>query len=230
MRTLKTAWLIAAKDLRLELRSWHSLAMMLALALAVIFAFAFSLGTQTMARVGAERLVPAVLWLTLVFAALVGFRNSFLLESERDAMSGLLMAPSDRSAIYLGKLAANLAAVLLLEAVIVPLAALFFGVDLPAVAMSLAAVLAVHTYGLCAIGTLLGGLVNRMRRGESLLAILLLPLLVPLLISAGKSTSAVLAGRPLAEAEVRFWIVLAAAFGLILSSIAVLVFEFLLED
>jgi len=226
--TLRTAWLIARKDLRQELRSWHSLATMASLALAIQFSFAFTLGTAGMARLGAEKLVPSVLWITLVFAALVGFRNSYLLESERDALSGLRMAPADRSAIFLGKLGANFAAVMILEAAVVPLAALFFGFDLPAVWGPLAVVLAVHTFGLAATGTLLGGLVNRMHRGESLLAILLLPLLVPLLISAGRSTGAVLAGRPLAE--VRFWIVFAGAFGAVLASAAVLFFEYLLEE
>src|SRR5262249_13808298 len=161
---------------------WTSLATMAALALAVQFAFAFTLGNAGMARLGAERLVPAVLWITLVFACLVAFRNSFQLESERDALSGLRMAPADRSAIFLGKLGANFAAVTALELAVVPLAALFFGFDLPGTWAPLAVVLAVHTFGLAATGTLLGGLVNRMRRGESLLAILLLPLIVPLLI------------------------------------------------
>jgi heme exporter protein B len=226
--TLRAAWLIAVKDFRLELRTWHSLVAMLALALAVIFAFAFTLGQQSMARLGPERLVPAVLWITLVFAALVGFRNSFTLESEREAISGLRMAPVDRSAIYLGKLAANFATVLILEAALVPLCAVFFGIDLLAVAPALALVLTLHTFGLCVVGTLLGGLVSRIRRGEGLFAILLLPLIIPLLISAGKTTSAALSGQGLGA--VRFWMVLAVAFGAILTSLGMLLFEYLLEE
>jgi len=228
MSYLRTIWVVAAKDIRLELRTWHSLAAMLALALAVIFAFAFAFGQQAMSKVGPERLVPAVLWVTLSFAALVGFQNSFTLERERDAISGLLLGPADRSAIYLGKLLANIIAVLILEAAVVPLAAVFFAIDIGSLLAPLVLVLLLHTYGLCAVGTLLGGLVSRLRRGEALLAILLLPIIVPLLISAGKTTSAVLADRPLSE--IRFWLILAGVFGVSLTSLAVMVFEYLLEE
>ena len=228
MNFVHTIGLIASKDLRLEFRSWRSLAAMLALSIAIIFAFAFTLGSRLMAATDPKNLVPAVLWVTLVFAALVGFQNSFALERERDALSGLLLGPADHSAIYLGKLIANFISVVVLEIAIVPLAAVFFGVDLFGVAGNLAVVMLLHTFGLCAVGTFLGVLVSRLRRGEALLAILLLPLVIPILISAGKTTLAVLAGRPLSE--VSYWLVLASSFSAILTSISVLVFEYLVEE
>jgi heme exporter protein B len=225
---LRAVFLIAAKDLRLELRTVQALSSMFALALATIFAFAFTLGYKTMSGIDPVMLAPAVLWVTLTFASLLGFQHAFVSERERDAIDGLRLAPVDRSAIYLGKLAALLATVFALEAALVPLTGVFFGVDLFGVFAPLLLVLTLHTWGLCALGTLLGALVSRLRRGEALAAILLLPLVVPLLVSAGKCTPAVLAGRPLLE--VRFWLVLAAAFGAVVTAISVLLFDPLLEE
>jgi len=225
---LRAAYLIARKDLRIEVRGGDALALMGALALATVFAFAFTLGERTMNTLAPERLIPPVLWTALAFASLVGFRQGWAHEAEHDALSGLRLAPVDRSAIYLGKLAAALVLVLVLEAILVPVSGVIFGADLIPIAGPLTLVLLLHSYGLCAAGTFLGALVNRLGRGESLAAILLLPVAVPILISAGKCTSAALAGRPLGE--VRFWMVLAGCFAAVITALAVVLFEPLLEE
>jgi heme exporter protein B len=138
------------------------------------------------------------------------------------------LAPVDRGAVFIGKALANLVLLVMLEAVLLPLTALFFDVDIVGVAVPLILVVLVHTVGLAALGTLFGGVVSRLGRGEALLGTLLLPAATPLFLSAVHCTSSVLAGSPLGDD--RKWLLLTAGLDVLYVLVALLIFDAILED
>lgn len=219
---------IARKDLLLEMRRLSGLVSMLMLALSVILAFAFCFGLTSMRRLGPERLVPGVLWISLLFSSLSGLRGSFASERERGTLSALVLSPLDPSSLYFGKLLANLALVSLLEAAILPLSAVLFGWDLVAALPAVLLVVFLHTLGLVVLGTFFSAMVTRLGQGETLMAILILPLSIPLIVSAGKTLSMVIALRPLSEA--RFWLGLTAVFDALTLAASLILFEYLVEE
>jgi heme exporter protein B len=224
---LRVAALVAGNDLRRELRTLESLASMLLFAVIVVAVFGFLWGDIT-GRGDSDVLVAGILWVTIPFAALVGYGRSFATEREEDRLLGLALAPVDRSAIYAGKLLANLVVVALLQAVFLPVSAVFLGVNLLPILLPLLLVLALGSVGLSALGTLLAAIVAHLRQGEAFLAILVLPPAVPLIVCAVKSTAILLAGDPLADA--RTYLLLCLSFDLIVLAAAAALFDWLMED
>ena len=224
----KVAWIVAAKDLRIEGRTFESFSSMALFALIVLVVFNFAFDLSTVRQVGPARLVPGVLWITFTFSAVVGFARSFQVERQRDALTALLLAPVDPGALYAGKTLTNLCGITLLQSVLLPLSAVFFDYDLVAVAGPLVGVVALHTLGLSVLGTFFGAVSASVGRGEALLATLLFPAAVPLLLSAVQCTSAVLEGKPLSS--VSQWMLVTAGFDILYLLVALLTFEYILED
>ena len=222
------AVLVARKDLRIEGRTKETLAASLLFALVVLVVFAFAFDLDTVKRMGAGKVVPGILWVTLAFSAIVGFTRSFRLERAREALVAVALAPVDRGAIFVGKWLANLVLLTALELILLPLTAVFFDADVVACAGPLALVLGVHTLGLAALGTLFGGVVSRLGRGEALLATLLLPAATPLFLSAVHCTSSVLEGAPLSGD--RKWLLITAGLDLLYVLVALVVFDAILEE
>ena len=225
---LRAAYEVARKDLVLEWRTLETISStgLFALIVLVVFNFAFDLGT--LRTVGVDKIVPGVLWVTFAFAAIVGFARSFQIERRRESMTALLLAPVDRGALFAGKSAANLALLTLLQVVLLPLSAVLFDWDLVAAGPSIFGVVFLHTVGLAQLGTLFGAVVSRLHRGEALLATLLLPAATPLFLSAVRTTAAVLSGEGLASE--RHWLLVTAGFDVLYFLVALLTFEFVLED
>jgi heme exporter protein B len=222
------AAIVARKDLRIEGRTKETLlaSVLFALVELVIFGFAFDL--DTLRRLSPGKIVPGLLWITLAFSAIVGFTRSFRLERAREALIAVALAPVDRGAIYVGKWIANCAFLFMLEAVLLPLTALFFDVNIVDVAGPLALVVLLHTVGLASLGTLFGAVVSRLGRGEALLAPLLLPAATPLFLSAVHCTASALTGTPLASD--RKWLLLTAGLDVLYVLLAILVFDAILEE
>lgn len=225
---LRTAWLVARKDLRLELRTLEGVLAMGLFALIVLVVFNFSFDLATIREVGAGKIVPGALWITLAFSGIVGFARSFKIERKQEALTALLLAPADASAIFFGKALANWILLAVLSAALLPLSMVFFDLDLAPVLPSLSLVLLVHTIGLAELGTLFAALAAKVGRGEALQATLLLPAATPLLLSAVRCTRAALEGTPLGG--VSQWMFLAAGFDVLYALVALVVFEHVLED
>ena len=225
---MRSAVLIALKDLRLEWRTLESFSAgaIFSLIVLIVFNFAFDLGVVR--ELGADRLVPGVIWIALAFSSLVGLTRSFQFERQHGAMTALFLAPIDRGAVFAGKAAANVIKLGSLQLLVVPLSALFFDFDLTAIALPLLGVIVLHGIGLVELGTLFAGITSRVGRGEALLATLLFPATCPLLISAVKTTAALLAGQSLAEHG--HWLATAATFDLLYLFVGLLTFEFVLEE
>lgn len=212
------------KDLVTEWRSRDRLLAMgtFAVLVVVILFFAAPPGPGGAARAH----VPGLLWVTYVFAAVLGLNRAFALELENDALAGLALAPVDRGWIFLGKAAASFVLLGLLQAAAGTVFALAFGVDLLAVAPRFAAVAALGALGLASVGTLLAAIAVRTQYREVMLPLLLLPLLVPVLVGAVRATQSLLAEGVLAAEPMRILLVTDAVF-LIVSFLG---FEYVLEE
>lgn len=216
---LRHAWRIARKDLLVEFRS--RTAILSALVFTVLVLMVFNFGRDPTA-IAAIDLAPSILWVTFTFAAILALNRAFQLELENQALDGLLLAPVSRSSIYLGKLIANLLFVGTVEAVGLPLFALFFNVRVLHIAVPLAGVIVLATVGFVAVGTLFSAMTSRTRFAELLLPVLLLPFMIPPLIWAVLATSALLAGRPLSD--IAGWLKMLAAFDILFVTLSVILF------
>ena len=216
---LRHAWRLARKDLLVEFRS--RTAILSAAVFTVLVLMVFNFGRDPTA-VAAVDLAPSILWVTFTFAAMLALNRAFQLELENQALDGLLLAPVSRASIYLGKLVANLIFVAAVEAIGLPLFALFFNVAILRVLGPLVGVLALATVGFVAVGTLFSAMTARTRFAELLLPVLLLPFMIPPLIWAVLATASLLAGRPLSEAA--GWLRLLAAFDIVFVSLAFVLF------
>jgi heme exporter protein B len=172
---------LARKDVLLELRSRDTLPAMLLFVVSALVVFNFSLpaGSSRLAAYG-------LLWIAIVFTALLGLARAFAAEREQRLLDGLVLAPCDRSAIWLGKGASVFGLLVVAEAVALPAFALFFA---PVDATLVAAVLLADV-GLAAVGTLLAAMAAASRARELLLPLLFLPLVIPLVVGGVGATVA----------------------------------------
>jgi heme exporter protein B len=221
---MRRAWIVVWKDVLSERRSKESLNALVFFSILLLFVFQFALGPE---RARVETALPGLLWLGFIPAGLLAFGRTFLVERENDCWEGLVLSPGDKSAIYLGKLAGNVLLMALVEAVLLLLFTVFFGVDFTGVLPALCLVLALGTLGLAAVGTLFGAITAQLRARELLFPVLLLPAVVPILLGSVSATQSVMLGQPLAEAAA--WLKLLAAADLVYLVVGVLTFEFVLE-
>lgn len=223
-RFLSQLWAVARKDLVLEMRSRERVVPMATFGILVAVVFSFAIDPTVRAR----SIAGAMLWVTVLFAGMLGLGRTFAMEREQDALTGLLLAPMDRSALYLGKLIANVALLLVVEAVLFPVYALFFQLPLDRGAAGIALVVFLATIGFMALGTLFSAVAAHTRLGETILPVLLLPLLLPVVIFAAGATQRLLIGRPLSE--VAGSLKMLGAFGLIFVIVCALVFGAVVEE
>lgn len=164
---------LARKDLLLELRARDTLPAMLLFVVStlVVFHFVLPADSSDLAAIG-------LLWVALLFTALLGLSRAFAAEREQGVIDGLVMAPSDRSAIWLGKALSILAFLALAEVIALPAYALFF----QPVDASLIGGIALADIGIAAVGTLLAAMATASRARELLLPLLFLPLAIPIVI------------------------------------------------
>jgi heme exporter protein B len=172
---------LARKDLLLELRSRDTLPAMLLFVVSTLVVFHFALPTDSSSAAEA-----GLLWVAILFTALLGLVRAFLAEREQRVLDGLVLAPCDRSAIWLGKGIAVLAFLVAAEIVALPAYGLFFA----PVSWELVAAVALADIGLAAVGTLLAAMAAAGRARELLLPLLFLPLVIPVVVGGvGASVS-----------------------------------------
>jgi heme exporter protein B len=220
----RRALIVFWKDALVERRTKEALNALVFFALVLLFVFQFALGPD---REQLVALLPGLLWLGFILSGLLALGRSFLIERENDCREGLLLAPGDKSAIYAGKLAGNLALMFGVEAFLLVLFAIFFNLDLTGVLPALLVVVVLGTLGLATLGTLFAAMTADLRARELLFPVLLLPLEVPILLGTVKATEAVLSGEGLAAAS--HWLGLLAAADVVFVVVGFLTFEFVLE-
>jgi heme exporter protein B len=216
---------IARKDLKIEWRTKTAFMSSLVFAVLVLAVLYFARDKTT---VGDFDIAPGALWVTFTFAGMLGLNRAFLLERENRALDGLRLTPVTPTALFLGKVIGNLIFLGVVELVSLPLFILFYDVPIWRQLPILLAVVALATVGYVAVGTLLSAMVVRTRFSEVMLPVLLLPFLVPPIVSAVQLTWRILALRPLSE--LTGWLSLLAAFDVIFFTLSLLLFEAILVE
>lgn len=214
---------IVWKDLAAELRSRELLGGMLVFALLVVLIFNFALELDIRTR---STVTAGVLWVTFAFAGTLGLNRSMAAEKDRGCLDGLLLAPVDRSAIYFGKAAANLAFMLIVEAVVLPTYGLLYNV--PLLVPGLLGVILLGSVGYVAVGTLLASMAVQARTRDVLLPILLFPVILPVLVAAVKASEGFLQG--LGTAEILPWVNLLLVYDVVFLAVAWMVFDYVVEE
>lgn len=214
---------IVSKDLRAEVRSRDLLSVMAIFALLCILVFSFALELNRVAR---EEAISGVLWVTLVFTSLLGFNRSLAQEGDQGNLDALLLAPVSRTAIFFGKLLSNYCFTLIVALVILPLMSVIYNSNLLKGWLIFTTVLGI--FGFSTIGTLLAMLTLHTRSREALLPIAMLPLALPLLLTAVRASTNLLNDSPAREWLV--WLQLLAAVTVIYLALCWLLSGFVLEE
>jgi heme exporter protein B len=213
------------KDLLLEARGRETVlaGAVFALLTLVIFNFAFDLRVENVAAVA-----PGVLWVTVTFAGVVSLGRAFARERDRRTLDGLLLAPVDRSALYLAKVVASVLSMLVVEIIAVPAFIGLFNVivDMPLLLLALV----LGTLGLAGVGTLFAAIAAHTRAREVLLPLLLFPVQVPVILATVKSTGAAVRVPGLAPPEIGQWVGLLVAFDALFLGLSVLLFDYAIEE
>ena len=223
MRFARKVLAIVQKDVAVELRTKEMLSSMFVFSLLVIviFSFAFELRVEDVRKVA-----PGVLWVTFIFAGMLGLNRSFVLEKDKGCLEGLLLCPVDRSAIYFGKMLGNVIFMLIVEAIILPIFSILFNVSLFQPVLLLIVVLG--TLGFAGVGTLFSAMAVHTRSREVMLPVLLFPIVVPAMIAAVKATGGILDG--LLFSEIARWLRLLAVFDVVFLAISFMTFDYVVEE
>ena len=219
----RKVWAIISKDVMAELHTREMVSAMLIFSVLAMLIFSFALDLRgAMARAAA----PGVLWATVAFAGTLGLSRSLAREQQTGCIDGLLLAPMVRSAIFFGKALGNLVFMVIVEIILLPLFSALFDVRL--LQTGVLVVTALGTVGYAAVGTLLAAIAVNTRAREVMLPILLLPLVIPALISAVQATGSLVEGGTMTE--VGGWVRLLVIYDLIIVAVSMLTFEYIVEE
>jgi heme exporter protein B len=220
---LRDASLIAEKDLRIELRSRVTTNQVAPLAALLLVLFAFALDPD---RGVLTRAAPGLFWIAVLFAGVLAVQRSHVVEVEDRARDGLLLSGLDPAGIFLGKAAAIAAQLLLLEVLLAVGVVVLYDVTLHGTVLLVATCLTA-TVGIAAAGTIYGALVAGLRARDTLLPLLLMPVLAPVLVGATRAAEVALgtsadSGWP--------WVQLLAVFAAAYTAFGVIAYGPLLEE
>jgi heme exporter protein B len=222
---LRAAAQIAAKELRIELRSREILITTGLFAVLVVIMASLSFYVDDTAG---RKMAPGVLWIAIAFSGVLAMGRSWAREREEDVMRALLLSPIPRAAIYLGKGFAVLLFLVVIEGVLLPLVAVLFHVDLSHALGRIAAILSTGTIGFVAAGTLFSSMSVRTRARDLMLSVVLFPLVAPALLAGVVATREALAGAPLTETLQ--WLRILCAFDVVFVAAGIVLFEPLMSD
>ncbi len=220
---LRKTWAVCAKDLRAELRGREVFSTMASFSILAVLTFGLAFDLRVPRS---EMIAPGVLWVVILFGGVLGLNRSFGAEVDRGTLPAMLLAPVDRSAIYFGKLLANLIFTLATTVVILAVMFFIFDVNMFHPVNMLAVTLGIIGY--VGVGTIFAALSASSRARETMLPILLLPVMVPVFVAGVGLTSGVVDGKTFEE--LRQWIGILVAFDLIFVVVAYLLFDLIWED
>lgn len=230
MKALRQIGALIYKDFGLQFRSRETLVLIFVFSVLVVLIFAFAFGPVFPERGDRGKLTASVLWAAFVFAGIISLNRSFALERSDGALHGIRLTGVDASHLYLSKVVSNVVFLLLLEIVITPIALQFLDLlDVMTVGglLKLLGVLGIGTFGFCAVGVLLAGMSTSANGGESLLSVLLLPLVFPIIIGGAKCTVSLLVTGGL---EGSTWLQLIAGYSLVFLACAYLLADVVIEE
>jgi heme exporter protein CcmB len=219
---LKAAWLIARKDLVIEARSRELVYTTVFFAMACVLIFSFSFVNAN--GVAPDDAAAGILWVAVTFSGTLALGRVFERERQAETLKALLLAPVERSSVYLGKLLGLLILMGGVELILVPVVGLLFGAPLGRAPWLLAGLLVTGTIGFAAVGTLLAAMLVRAHSRDVLLPILLYPIAVPVVLAGVRGTAAIFAGEPAFEIVARTWLSMLVFFDAAFLTVALWLF------
>lgn len=212
------------KDVRMEWRTGESwlTPSLLALLLMLVFIFALPPGVLK-----SEGVFTASLWTTLFFAGTIGTARGFGREREEGRLWALLLAPADRSAVFVAKAIVSFGFLALVTAVTMPMFFATFGVSLAAPLWRWLVVVALVLAAYSGAGTLIAALAAQLRSGEVLYPVLLFPLLVPVVLAAVHLSDALLLDGTWAGSG--GWLQMLLLYNVLFWVVPYLLFEYVVE-
>ena len=222
---LGLVWAIARKDLLVEFRTRERLTSMGAFVVLIGVLFNFSIDT---AVVRPQDIAAALIWLTIIFGGMLGMGRTFRLEEEDGALAGILQSPIPLDALYLGKLLGNFVLLSVMVALVFVVFGAFFSLRFSGNPITLVGVVAFGVLGFVSLTTLFSAMATRSSMGESLLPVLVFPLLVPVVVYGTTATDRLFAGRPVAEVSGNLRML--AAFAIIFTIVCAWLFRFVIEE
>jgi heme exporter protein B len=223
---IRAAGTILRKDLLLELRTKEAVPAMTLFTITVYVLFHFGLDRNALDG----DLASGVLWVTLLLAAVIGVTRLFAAEREQGGIDALLLAPVDRTALFVAKASALFLFLVVVELVALPAYdLLLLGPGLGGTLPELPAILLLGNVGIAAVGALVAALAAETRTRELIVPLMLLPLLVPLLISCAQATEPLMRSEQGPE-DLGRWLGLLTLYDVVFVLVSVAVFDFLLED
>ena len=223
---IRAAGAILRKDLLLEWRTKESVPAMLLFTITVYVLFHFGLDRNSLDG----ELASGVLWVTLLLAAVIGVTRLFAAEREQGGIDALLLAPVDRTALFIAKASALFLFLVAVELIAIPAYdLLLLGPGLGGTLPELPLILLLADLGIAAVGALVAALAAETRTRELIVPLLLLPLLVPLLISCAQATEPLLRSEQGPE-DLGRWLGLLTLYDVVFVLVSIAVFDFLLED
>jgi heme exporter protein B len=227
---MSSVWSIVWKDVTIERHTWQLMSVMVVFSLTVVVVFNFALGAATLSpgsRVAREASM-GFLWATILLAGTLGLSRSMASELENRSLDAILIAPIDRSAIYLGKVISVLLFTLLVEAILIPVFIVFF--NRPFYRPQVLLILFLGTIGYVAAGVLVSSMSSQTRLREVLLPVLLLPLTLPVVLAAATASSAFIQAELPAWNEVQFSVALVVAYDVMMLTAGFLTYHFVVEE
>lgn len=216
---------LLVKEVLVEARSRESLSagVVFALLVLVVFNLAFDLRVEQAAQVA-----PGVLWVTVLFAGSLSLGRAFARERDRRTLDGLLVAPVDRSALFFAKLLASMAAMLIVQAVALPVFVALF--NLRAQWPLLLLGLLLGTLGYAGIGTLFAAVAAHTRAREVMLPLLLFPVQMPAILGTVKTIGAAILVPGVEPEDPSRWLGLLLAFDVLFLALSILLFDYAIDE
>ena len=216
---------IIRKDVLSEFRSKDMFISMFTFSLIIIFLFNLVMDMSSELK---NIISPVVLWITFLFSGTIGLSRSFALEKESDAICALLMAPVDRSYIYLGKMISNLIFLLIIEIITIPVYIILFNYDFELKFFYILLVAIIGTTGFVSVGTLFAAMSLNTRLREVLLPILYFPIIIPVLLNSVRITGSLLNGNTFGDNQSSLQVLV--AFDIIFLAAGILLYEYIIEE
>ena len=216
----RVVWIVARKDLAIEARSRELINTTVFFALSCVIIFAVSFVRERALGDAAA----GILWVAIAFSGTLALGRTFERERYADTLRALLLAPSARPAVYVGKLIGILALLFATEIIVVPLVALLFQARLFAFPILMSGLLLFGTIGFACVGTLFAAMLARARSRDVLLPILLYPVTIPVMIAGVRGTGALLEATPQLDMA-RLWIMLLLSFDVVFLTLSLWTFE-----
>lgn len=225
IRYFKTIFHIVEKDLLLELKTKEVINSMLVFALlvVVVFSFIFEPGAEYK-----NDLSAGILWMAFIFSGILGLNKSMMNEINGGNLNALLLAPVDKSAIFFGKAISNFLFMIIMEGITIPIFVIFYDVPILNNFLMTTITLLAGTYGFAVLGTLFSIISVKSKTREVMLPILLLPIIIPVVLSAIQAMNIFLKGDDVADSYK--WLQLLAVFDIVFTLVIYVIFDFVIEE